>query len=271
MKISVITPVYNSGSLIAGMLDSMLAQTLDDIEVILVDDHGSDDSMAVARQHIASHPSAKSFVFADNGGNKGPGVARNTGLAMASGEYVAFVDSDDWVEPDFCSSLYNAASDYRADMAYGHISFDYDDGSREIKYNPVLESGAFDHKKKHHFLTHYKSYFTTFIYRREFLLENGITFPDTHSAEDSCFLACSLLSAARIAAADKPFYHYNIIRTTVSRRKDPERWRNRMKSFRTIRRYAKEKGLLDNYRFEVNWIVFKKGFLLAVRDFFQNL
>ena len=164
MKVSVIVPVYNVADKISVCLDSLCAQDLDGVQVILVDDHGTDNSMDVVRAYADAHPEM-SFVFADNGKNKGPGAARNLGLKYAVGEFVAFVDSDDRIEPDFCSSLYNAAVSVGAQMAYCHISMDYPDGRCEIKKNPIVPDGEFD---RHRFLSRYRSYFTTFIYSRLF-------------------------------------------------------------------------------------------------------
>ena len=269
MKVSVIIPVYNAGDYIIACLESLCRQTIGDFEIVLVDDHGKDDSMVKARGFAESHPQAR-IVFADNGGNKGPGAARNTGIAAASGEYVAFVDSDDHIEPDFCERLYIAACRENADLAYGSISFDYTDRPNSIKTNPVTPDGVFRPRQKKCFLRHYVSYFTTFIYKKDFLTLNGICFPDTNSAEDTCFLACALISAGRIASDPGALYHYNIMPASVSRKRDTSRYRNRIRSLRAFRRYARSHGLSCMFRFEINLIVFKKGWLMGLKDLFTN-
>ena len=115
-KVTLIIPIYNAASYIEACLASLVAQTMDDIEVLLVDDHGRDDSMEVAQQFIEAHPSGKTFRMLATLHNMGPGAARNVGISAAQGEYIGFVDSDDVVAPDFCEQLYNAAKQHDADM-----------------------------------------------------------------------------------------------------------------------------------------------------------
>ena len=116
-KVSVIIPVYGARDTIAACLDTVLEQTLDEIEAILVDDHGPDDSIAAARAHLQDYSGPKRFRFIETPANAGPGAARNLGIEAASGEFVAFLDSDDTLEPDFCQALYEAARQADADPA----------------------------------------------------------------------------------------------------------------------------------------------------------
>lgn len=97
-KVSLIIPVYNAEPHIEACLAALIAQTMDDIEVLLIDDHGRDSSMVRAQQYIDAHPSRKCFRLLATPHNMGPGPARNIGIAAARGEYVGFVDSDDIVE-----------------------------------------------------------------------------------------------------------------------------------------------------------------------------
>ena len=270
LKVSLIIPVYKAQETIAACLDSVLAQTLDGLEVLLVDDHGPDDSIAVARQHVSGYAGPARFRFLETPSNGGPGVARNTGLAAATGEYVAFLDSDDTLEPDFCRALYQAAAQADADLAFGHIVFDNPDGTSTVRRNPPVTDGAFEGKAKQDYLARFTSYFTTYLYRRALLQENGIRFPGTHSAEDTCFLTCSLLSARRIAHADAALYHYCISPASVSRKKDPDRWKNRLASLRSLQAYAREKGLYDRYRGTIRLLMLKKGWLMAAKDYLTN-
>lgn len=265
-KVSIIIPVYNARDSIARCLDSVLAQTLDDIEAVLVDDHGPDDSIEVAKAFLADYDGPKAFCFTRTPVNSGPGAARNVGMEQATGEFLAFLDSDDTLEPDFCEALYSAASAAGADMAFGHISFDMPDGSSVVKHNPLVPDGLFEGRVKKRYLSTFTSYFTTYLYRRTMLLENGITFPCTRSAEDSCFLICSLLCARRIACVDKVLYHYDIQPSSVSKRRDRGRARQRFDSFLALKAFAKAHGLWRPYGTTLRFIIFKKGWLLAVKD-----
>ena len=270
MKVSVVCPVYNAAATIEFFLQSIDKQLPGDVEIVLVDDHGQDDSIQLARHYIDAHPMANKVVIIDGEVNRGPGGARNLGISAATGEYVAFIDSDDWIAPCFLQLLTEAADANYAEVACGSISLDYPDGRSVIRHNPsVPADGNFTGKAKRHFLNHYKSYFTTFIYRRSFLKENAINFPSTRSAEDSCFLTCCLLAACRIAQTDKAVYHYVMTPHSVSRRHDSTRWRNRLHSWRTVLCFARAKGLYSPYRTILLWLYLKKGWLLALRDIVQ--
>lgn len=272
MKVSVVCPVYNAASTIESFLQSINMQLPGDVEVILIDDHGQDDSIERAKRFMDVHPMANKVVIIDGEKNRGPGGARNLGIDAATGEYVAFIDSDDWADADFLHLLTEAADANCADLACGSISLDYPDGRSVRHHNPsVPTDGLFKGKAKLQFLKHYKSYFTTFVYRRQFLIENDIRFPSTRCAEDSCFLACCLLAAERIAQADEAVYHYVMTPHSVSHQRNPARWRNRIRSWRAVLRFARTKGLYKPYRTILLWLYLKKGWLLALRDFAQIL
>lgn len=270
-KVSVICPVFNASKSILPFLEAMESQTLDEIEIVLIDDHGQDDSMERARQWVSCHDTTKRVLFIDGKQNNGPGIARNLGIQAATGEYVAFIDSDDQVDADYLERLFLASSTYGTDLTCGSIAFHYPDGTIVKKGNPRIENGLFDKKKKRFFLRHYKSYFTTFLYRRAFLIDNDIIFPPTRSAEDSCFLTCCLLAAIRIAEAPEVTYHYLLHDTSVSRKKDSQRWKNRINSFRRVRTYAQEKRLYPTYWAQIEWLILKKGYLLALKDLISNI
>jgi len=265
--VSVICPVFNASATIESFLLSMEKQLYGEIEVVLVDDGGQDDAMERAHRLVASRPLAMRVVFAGDGVNRGPGAARNIGMAAATGDYVAFVDSDDWVSDDFLLRLTEAAEVSEADMACGSISLDYPDGHSDVRHNPSVDATTpFTGKAKKRFLLHYKSYFTTYVYRRTFLTEHALAFPPTRSAEDSCFLTCCLLAAERMAQAPDAVYHYVISTSSVSHRRDAARWRNRLASWRTVLRYARRQGLYKPYWGVLRWLYLKKGWLMALRD-----
>lgn len=270
IKVSLIIPVYKARAHITACLDAVLAQTLDEIEAILVDDHSPDDSISLARERLAGYTGPKRFVFARTAANGGPGAARNLGIGLASGAYLAFLDSDDRIDADYCRLLYEAARKQEADLAFCHIAFEQPDGRTRIRRNPSVADGAFEDKAKRRYLCRFTSYFTTYLYRRELLLQEGPRFPDTRSAEDSCFLICCLLSARRIASVDRALYRYRLNPVSVSRRRDPARWKNRLESFRVMRAYARDKGLYRRYRGAIRLLTLKKGWLLAARDYLTN-
>ena len=118
-SLSIVVPVYNTEKYLRRCMDSIMNQTLKDIEIIIVDD-GSKKECAVLCDEISKTDSRIKVVHKKNGGL---GFARNTGLEAASGEYIGFVDSDDYIEPLMCETLYNAAKKHNADLCLSGICF----------------------------------------------------------------------------------------------------------------------------------------------------
>lgn len=115
-KISVIVPVYKVEKYIEKCLDSLLCQTYSDIEIICVDDNTPDNSAEICKKYSMKDSRVK---LVSKKQNEGLASARNTGICFASGKYIAFVDSDDWVVPDYLETLYTLLIDNDADIAQG--------------------------------------------------------------------------------------------------------------------------------------------------------
>lgn len=114
IKISVIVPLYNNEKYMRRCLDSLLSQTLKDIEIIVVDDASTDRTWQYLNLYYVA---IKNIRRIRHRVNKGTGEARNTGLRIAQGEFVTFVDHDDYVEPTYLEIMYNNAKDYNADVS----------------------------------------------------------------------------------------------------------------------------------------------------------
>ena len=118
-KVSIIVPVYNTEKYLKRCLDSLVKQTLEDLEIVIVDD-GSKEPCALLCDELARMDPRIKVVHKMNGGL---GFARNTGIDAASGQYIGFVDSDDYIEPEMYEMLYDAATRYKADLAISGICF----------------------------------------------------------------------------------------------------------------------------------------------------
>ena len=115
--VSVIVPMYNTERFLRCCVDSLLRQTINNIEILLVDDGSPDACGEIAEQYARLDERVK-VVHRENGGL---GPARNSGLAIATGEYVGFVDSDDWVEEDMYERLYRAAKETQAQVVFSNL------------------------------------------------------------------------------------------------------------------------------------------------------
>ena len=108
-----IVPVYNAESYLRICLDSILQQSLEEIEILAVDDGSKDQSAKILREYEKKYPDKIHVIYQEN---QGQSAARNHALAMASGEFVAFVDSDDYIGKDFLKRMYNTAIEKKSDM-----------------------------------------------------------------------------------------------------------------------------------------------------------
>ena len=120
--ISIIVPIYNRGKWLPNCLDSISSQTFKDWECILINDGSTDNSLKIAQEYAANDP--RFIVFSQE--NQGVSAARNLGLDHAQGKWLAFVDSDDEIAPDYLEILYKLGEDNNADLVNASIEFVYD-------------------------------------------------------------------------------------------------------------------------------------------------
>lgn len=138
VKVSVIVPIYNAEKYLKHCLDSVQKQTLKDIEVILIDDGSTDTSAEICKSYLSD--SRFSYYYKEN---EGLAAARADGIEHAEGEYIGFVDSDDWLETDAYEKMYNAAKTNDSDIVFCNC-IENEDGHR---FSPEMRSGAFDRKQ----------------------------------------------------------------------------------------------------------------------------
>ena len=125
--ISIIIPVYNVEKFIRQCLDSILSQSYKNYEVILIDDKSKDSSLDIIREYEKKY---SNFFVIENKKNSGPGASRNKGIDKAKGEYIMFIDSDDYIEPNTLEDAFNAAKKYDADV----VRYDFSRSISNIEY-----------------------------------------------------------------------------------------------------------------------------------------
>lgn len=209
ISISVIMPVFNAGKYLAESLDSVLAQTLEGIEIICVDDGSSDDSPAILARYAALHGNIRVFKQS----NKGAGLARNLALDNARGKYVAFLDSDDlYPDPGALKFLYDLAESSGCAVAGGYERLFVEGGNpgRSERYtnnwldrNRYPRLGTIDFKEYQSPLGYQR-----YIFSRELLDANCIRFKDLYPYEDPPFCARALHCAGKICVSDRTVYKY---------------------------------------------------------------
>ena len=265
-KISIIIPVYNVAPYVERCMDSIVHQTLQDLEVIFVDDHCKDDSIAIVQRYIQAHRLSKTWHIIATPTNSGPGIARNMGIEQASGQYIAFCDADDWVEPTMYEQLYDLAQNQNADISSSAAILDYPDGSHRLMLNPEVGSGEVSLEQRRYVLSHFVSNFTTMLFRREWLNQYSIRFPQARSGEDSSFMGQCYLVAQRIAQTNQPLYHYVIHEDSISHRTHVWRGKDKRKAFGALIDFAKLNGLWSTFRKELIFIYIKKALLTTIKE-----
>lgn len=212
---SVIIPVYNAEKYLRGCMDSVLGQTLRELEVICVDDGSTDGSAAILEEYAEKD----SRVRVLRQENKGAGAARNLGIDAARGEYAAFIDADDWVEKSYCSELVQCADEHSSDIVVCRAQRFDDATGKPLPSDWMLKEQYIPGKaftpediKKFIFQFTYGQVWDK-LFRRDFINANGIRFPGIRAAEDTSFAYISLLSAKRIAVQPSVLIHYRVNRT----------------------------------------------------------
>lgn len=224
--ISFIVPVYNMERLLPRALRSLRAQTLTDFEAILINDGSKDGSAALCAQAVAEDARFR-FIDQPNGG---VAAARNAGLNAARGEYIFFLDPDDWVEPDAAEVLYHAARNADADcVEFGLYLDSYDENDRLLhtQTSGSTLSGVYRGAPfKEHFDETASSYLVTNkLFRRVFLEQHRLRFSCHQLGEDGLFfVAFYRQNPGCLVVLEKPLYHYTAARRgSLSNSYHPER------------------------------------------------
>ena len=219
-KISVIIPCYNAEKYLDQCLTSVVNQTLQDIEILCVDDGSTDNSLAILNQYAA----ADSRIRVLQQQNKFAGVARNTGMDAASGEYFSFLDADDYYEPDGLEKAYAIAKENDVQMLK-LSSYLLDDPTGEVSTNAHYSHLRFPHKNQIiQFTTAPKDLLNCAdvawngLYKASFIREKGLRFNDFRCVNDRSFYISCLVNADRILVADEYLtcYRRNIAGSLVS-------------------------------------------------------
>lgn len=208
-KVSVIVPVYNSEKYIKQCMESILAQTLVDMEIVCIDDGSTDGSGSI----LDTYASKDARVRVAHRVNAGYGAAMNAGIAMAEGEFIGIVESDDCIACDMYETLYRTAEQYKLDMVkadayYWMEKADYlsnkHANSLDPYYNKVLQE-----VDRNTFFTFFMNIWTG-IYRRDFLQQKNIKFQETPGAsyQDNGFWLQTCMYAERAMWIDQAFYYY---------------------------------------------------------------
>ncbi len=270
MKLSIIVPVYNMAAdgKLEYCLDSLAAQTIEDYEVITVDDASSDHSLEILREYERKYPGKFRAVHSEV--NKRQGGAKNIGLSMAKGEWIGFVDSDDWIVPDMYERLIGRAEETGADMAGCDYCLTGEHSmkpGKQVANGKAEQSGVLDEQRKRLLILDGGSLVVK-VYRREIFMDTGIRFPEHIFYEDNAVGDAILLSAKHYEYIPEPMYYYYQHEASTVHTISRKRCEDRMAAGRGILENAKRFGYLETFRDE---ICFEYTMLFYVNTLFSYM
>lgn len=230
-KVSIIVPVYGVEKYIDKCLDSLVKQSLKEIEVIVVNDGTKDNSQKIIDKYVKKYPDKIKSYIKENGGQ---GSARNYGLKKATGEYIGYVDSDDFVEKDMYKKLYNKAKENNYDIVVCgnyNVSEDYQNKNIDTfinNYNTDLENIFFG-----------KMAVWSKIYKRDILIKNKLEFKEKVWYEDVAFTLKAIMNSNTFAFIDEPLYDYLIREGSIMNNSNVQRNLEILDAFNDILSYIK--------------------------------
>jgi len=258
-KISVVVPVYNVEAYVEKCVDSVLAQTNRDFELILVDDGSTDGSGAIC-DRLAEKDSRIRVIHQENAGLGG---ARNTGIAQARGEWISFVDSDDWLEPDILEKAWQAAEKTEADIAlFAFRSVDEQGNTLKVFREEVPKNQAL-------IMEGHKEIYLTApcawnkLYRAELFRKTEIRYPSRVWYEDIRTTLKLFSAAGKAVFLDDIGYNYLMREGSITKNINADRNAEIIDAFEDILSYFRGNGRFEEYRDELCYLTVFHVYLTA--------
>ena len=247
-KVSVIVPFYNVEGYIEKCLETLVNQTLEDIEIILVNDGSKDRSIEIVNKFLEAYPDKLVYLEKENGGLSD---ARNYAIPYAKGEYIAFLDSDDYVEKDMYQKMYELAKKENSDMVECDFYWEYPDKLK--KDVGVIYNGKKEMLEKVRVVAWNK------LIRREILEKTEVKFPKGYRYEDVEFTYKLVPFIEKVSFLKKPCVHYIQREGSISNSQN-ERTKEIFDVLDHVIDYYKEKGIYETYQEEIEYIYVRYAF-----------
>lgn len=257
--ISIIIPVYNGGNYLRPCFDSIIHQTYQDWELLLVDDGSTDDSGRICDEYAAIDQRIQ-VMHKKNGGQA---AARNDGLAMARGTYVSFVDCDDWIEPDMYATMLATMNNEQAEVIICGYMEDYNDGSSKL-VNADGFQATYDAQEAVKLLLTGKigSYLWSMLFKREVVQE---LMPDLNPYEDHATIFKWMLHAQRVVVLHHAFYHYRQLSSSSLHSYNPKNGNHFFQAIKERYHYIADRNMLPGWESE-NRRLYLRGCIKLAKD-----
>lgn len=257
MRISIIVPVYNMAgdNKLRFCMDSLTSQHLEDYEIIAVDDCSTDNSLEILREYEDKYPGLVKVIHSEV--NKHQGGAKNLGIREASGDWIGFIDADDWIDPDMYRLMLEKADATGADMVgcdltlVSEHTYEVSDNV-EKNGNPSM-SGVLDHDKKKQLILD-GGRLVVKIYKRANVIDNKLFFPENIFYEDNAMSNSFLLTASHYEYIEKPWYYYYQHQESTVHSFSEKMCQDRMEAGRIMLGEARRLGFFNEFRQEIEFI-----------------
>lgn len=271
-KLSVIVPVYNMAAegKLNYCMDSLVGQTLDNYEIIAVDDASTDNSLEVLKEYEKKYPDKVRVIHYDD--NRRQGGAKNEGLRYAKGEWIGFIDSDDWVTTDYYEKLIAKAEETGADIVgcdYNLVNEHTMNVGKIVKNNSQDQTGSIDEEKRKKLLMRPGSMVIK-IYKHDVIKENNLNFPEHIFYEDNCAGPLWMLYFKHFEKLDEPMYFYYQHATSTVHYISEAKCNDRMAAAALFLDECKTRGLLEKYKDEIEYRFVELYYVITLFTYMQG-
>lgn len=238
-KVSIIIPVYNTEKFLKKCMDSIVNQTLKEIEIICINDGSTDNSLKILEEYATNDNRIKLI----NQNNLGQGTARNKGLEIACGEYIGFVDSDDWIDEDYFEKLYNSAKKHNAALACCSLRREYpfkQSWRLHVEKEEIIETPM--EKFKYLYIPK-QCYPVNKIYRKADLDKHNIKFPEGMYFEDMPFNLNAVYYLDKMVTVPGIIYHYFANMKSTVKCKNDKKQTDLIKAWSYFRSFSKKHNI----------------------------
>ena len=240
-KVSVIVPIYNVEKYLEKCINSLLSQTLEDIQIILVNDGSKDNSGNIAKEYEKNNKDRVIYVEKENGGLSD---ARNYGLKYATGDFIAFLDSDDYIEKNAYEEMYNKAIEENADYVECDFIWEF--------HNKIRVDKQYPYKNKKEMLSFVRVVAWNKLIKRQLITDNNLEFPKGLRYEDVEFTYKLIPFINKFTYVDKPFIHYVQREGSIANVQN-ERTAEIFTVLDNVIEFYKENNIYDEYRDELEY------------------
>ena len=251
-KVSIIVPVYNTMKYLKRCLDALVGQTLEDIEILLINDGSTDDSQKILEEYRDKYPEKIRIIVKENGGQA---TARNLGIKECSGEYIGFADSDDCIDITMFEKMYKLAKDKDCDMVECHYHYirETENGTEKLATRGNIRRYG---SQKNMFIDPQVSPWNK-LYRREVLMNAGVDFPEGLIYEDTAFYIKTIPYVKIEEYLDEHLVYYYLRGNSTMNANKSRKVGDIFAVLQNIIDFYKEKGFYEEYKDEIEYFCVK--------------